>query len=61
MKKYRYNVMLSADDMTVGSVVLNKDEAELVSRITNPKNWNDLIENEYSGSFFIDIDNPKEI
>lgn len=61
MKKYRYNVMLSAEDMTVGSVTLTKEEAALISRITDPKNWDDMIENPASGSFFIDVDNPEEL
>lgn len=61
MKKYRYNVMLSAEDMTVGSVILSKEEAELVARVTNPMNWDCLIGNPASGSFLIDINNPEEI
>lgn len=60
-KKYRYNVCLSAEDVTTGTIDLTKKEAEIIARATNTDNWNNLEWNSYSGSFWIDIENPLEI
>ena len=60
-KKYRYDVALLAEDTTTGTIDLTKKEAELVARVTDTNNWNNLDWNSYSGSFWIDIENPMEI
>lgn len=60
-KKYKYKVGLYADGSIEGFVELTKQEAELVSRITNPDNWEITEDGEYYGSFEIEIDNPIEI
>ena len=60
-KKYKYNVCLYADGVSIGTVVLTKEQARIVDFVTNPSNWNDAEVEEYSGSFSIGIDNPMEI
>lgn len=60
-KKYKYFVSLSADDETCGYVRLTRREAEIVSYATNERNWEDKESNPYSGSFYIDLDNPIKI
>lgn len=61
-KKYRYNVGLMAEGHTLGTIDLTKKEAEIVERVVNPENWSTItLDESWSGSFWIDIDNPMEI
>lgn len=60
-KKYRYDVMLSAEEEMVGTIDLTKKEAAIVAFATDSNNWKNVMGGGYTGSFFIDIDNPKEI
>lgn len=60
-KKYKYKVTLIADDLVSGYIELTKQEAELVARVTNPKNWEITEEGVYAPDFEIDLDNPVEI
>lgn len=60
-KKYKYGVCLSAEDYSGGYVRLTRREAEIVSYATSEWNWEDKELNPYSGSFYIDLDNPIEI
>ena len=60
-KKYKYVVCLSAEDYSDGYVRLTRREAEIVSYATSECNWEDADSNPYSGSFYIDLDNPVEI
>lgn len=61
MKKYRYNVGLSAEEYFTGTVDLTKKEAEIVAYATNTNNWKNLYGGFWHGRFYIDIDNPIEI
>ncbi len=60
-KKYRYNICKSAEGMTTGTIDLTKKEAEIVAYALDTTNWNNLEEEPWSGSCWIDIDNPMEI
>ena len=55
-KKYKCDLCLFAQDYTWGTMMLTKDEYELVCRITNPANWDNLKANSGSGSFSISCD-----
>ena len=60
-KKYRYHISKSAEGMTSGTIDLTKKEAAIVAYALNTSNWNNLEEEEWSGSCWIDVDNPMEI
>ena len=61
VKKYRYNIYQSAEGTTSGTIDLTKKEASIVAYALNISNWNNVEEEFYSGSCWIDIDNPMEI
>jgi hypothetical protein len=60
-KKYRYAVSYMAEGTTCGYVDLTKAEAKVVAYATNTDNWKSLQYESWSGSFWIDIDNPIEM
>lgn len=60
-KKYRYNICQSAEGTTSGTIDLTKKEASIVAYAIDTSNWNNLEEESWSGSCYIDIDNPMEI
>lgn len=60
-KKYRYYICKSAEGITSGTIDLTKKEASIVAYALNTSNWNNLEEDDWSGSCYIDIDNPMEI
>jgi hypothetical protein len=60
-KKYRYMVSNLAEGTTCGYVDLTKAEAKIVAYATNQDNWKNVQYESWSGSFWIDIDNPIEI
>ena len=60
-KKYRYNIHKSAEGMTSGTIDLTKKEAAIVAYALDTSNWKNLEEETWSGSCWIDIDNPMEI
>lgn len=60
-KKYRYNIWKSAEGETTGTIDLTKKEAAIVAYALDTSNWNNLSEGSWSGSCWIDIDNPIEI
>lgn len=53
-EKFAYRVELAAEDYSIGYVVLTQKEADLVARVTNPKNWEYSSLEKYSGCFIID-------
>ena len=60
-KKYRYNVGLSAEEESTGTVDLTKEQAKVVAYATNSDNWDNTEFGTYTGAFWIDIENPMEI
>lgn len=60
-KKYRYMVSNSAEGTTYGYIELTKKEAAIVAYATSESNWKDVESESWSGSFWIDVDNPQEI
>lgn len=52
-KKYKCDLLLSADDYTEGTMMLTKEEYEIVKRVTNKANWDNLDAHHWSGSFII--------
>lgn len=60
-KKYRYNICYSAEGTTSGTINLTKKEASIVAHALNTSNWDNLEVESWSGSCWIDIDNPMEI
>ena len=60
-KKYKYHIYKSAEGCTSGSVILTKKEAMLINSVLNTSNWSDLEEESWSGSCWIDIENPIRI
>lgn len=61
VKKYRYNVGLSAEEDLTGTIDLTKKEAENVAYAANTNNWKNCCGGGWCGRFWIDIDNPMEI
>lgn len=53
-EKFAYRVELVAEDYSFGYVVLTQAEADLVARVTNPKNWQYSSLGKNSGCFIID-------
>jgi hypothetical protein len=60
-KKYRYNIYQSAEGTTSGTIDLTKKEAAIVAYALDTSNWGNLDEESWSGSCYIDIENPMEI
>lgn len=60
-KKYRYGIGHSAEGMTYGYIELTKKEASIVAYALNEANWEITEDESWSGSAWIDIDNPQEI
>ena len=58
-EKFWYYVSLSAEGFSSGYVELTKEEAEVVDRVTNPANWKYRQMESWSGSFFINTNDPK--
>ena len=55
-KKYFFPVALLSEGIAEGYMKLTRDEAELVARVVNPRNWIDSEVEKYCGSFVIDLD-----
>ena len=60
-EKKWYSVSLSAEDSTDGYVRLTEDEALLVDRATNPRNWKCVEHRPWSGMFLIDLKHPLDV
>lgn len=60
-KKYKYNIGVSAEGYTVGTIELTKNEASIVSYALNQGNWQITHEESFSGDAWIDIEHPMEI
>ena len=60
-KKYRYNIYKSAEGTTSGTIDLTKKEAAIIAYALDTSNWNNVEEESWSGSCWIDIDNPMKI
>lgn len=60
-KKYRYYIYRSAEGMTSGTIDLTKKEAAIVAYALDTSNWGNLDEESWSGSCYIDVENPMEI
>ena len=52
-KKYKCNLCLSAEDFTCGTMMLTKSEYEIVKRVSDINNWNNLDSRPWSGYFGI--------
>ena len=58
-KKYLFEIYTSCEGITEGYIELTLEEAKLIDFVSDPKNWSSITKDEdYSGSFGIDIDNP---
>lgn len=57
-KKFWYQVGTSAEGESYGYVLLTPREAKIVSYATNKENWQGSEIEDWSGSFWIDLDNP---
>ena len=58
-RKYLFEIYTSGEDTTEGYIELTLEEAKLINFASDPKNWSSIIkDDDYSGSFGIDIDNP---
>lgn len=57
-EKFHYSVMFADELETTGIITLTKKEAAILNYYTNKNNWNNLKEEDYSGRFVIDIQNP---
>ena len=55
-KMYYFPVVYLAEGVSEGYMKLTREEAEVVARATNPKNWTDATIEKYSGSFCIELD-----
>ena len=56
IKKYFFPVAYFAEGVSQGYMKLTREEAEIIARATNPKNWTDAEIEKYSGSFRIELD-----
>lgn len=52
-KKYKCDLTISAEDYTTGTMMLTAEEYEIVKRVTDIGNWNDLDAEPWSGRFSI--------
>lgn len=60
-KKYRYYIYQSAEGETTGTIDLTEKEAAIVAYALDISNWDNLETEPWSGSCYIDINNPMEI
>ena len=61
-KKYRYNISIFAEGEIKGTIDLTEEQAEAIYFASDINNWSSITKQEnYSGSFEIDLDNPMEI
>ncbi len=51
--KYKCNLLMSGDSYTSGSMMLTKEEYEIVKKVTDVANWDNLDSHPWSGSFEI--------
>lgn len=56
-KKY-YQVCISGEDYSYGYVRLTEAEAEFLSRVTDPNNWQNANIGQWTGRFTVDLDHP---
>lgn len=52
-KKYRCELMQSAEGTTTGFMMLTKEEYEIVKRVSDYNNWEDLDYDAWCGGLFI--------
>lgn len=57
-KKFWYQIGTSAEGESYGYVLLTPREAKIVSYATNKENWQGSEIEDWSGYFWIDLDNP---
>ena len=58
-RKYLFEICTSAEGITTGYIELTLEEAKLIDFASDPTNWFSITKDEnYSGSFGIDIDKP---
>lgn len=55
-KKYKCDLMVSAEESTTGTMMLTKEEYEIVKRVTDISNWDDLDYGPWSGNFSIEFE-----
>ena len=51
--KYKCDLWLSGEERTSGTMMLTKSEYELIKRVSNEANWDNLCAGMWSGSFGI--------
>ena len=59
-KKYKCCLSLSAEGETTGTMMLTKEEYEIVKRVTDPSNWDDVEWESWCGSFFINMEEEEK-
>lgn len=59
-KKYKCHLTLSAEGVTTGTMMLTKEEYEIVKRVTDPSKWDDLEWESWCGSFSISMEEEEE-
>ena len=52
-RKYKCELACSAETVTTGTMMLTREEYEMIKRVTNPENWDDLKRENWCGSFDI--------
>ena len=52
-KKYKCDLWLSAEETTTGTMMLTKSEYEIVNRVSNIRNWDNLDLGLWTGGFGI--------
>lgn len=57
-KKYYYRITKSGECVSYGFVLLTKEEAKIVNRALDERNWVRAVLNGWSGDVEIDLDNP---
>ena len=59
-RKYKCDLWLSAEDITFGTMMLTKSEYEIVKRVSDINNWDNLDSRPWSGYFGISCEELDE-
>ena len=55
-KKYKCYLTISGEDYSTGTMMLTKEEYEIVKRVTNSNNWDNADIGLWSGNFWIECE-----
>lgn len=55
-KKYKCDLRISGEESTTGTMMLTKEEYEIVKRVSDISNWDDLDYEMWSGNFSIECE-----